>query len=150
MMLWFSFYAACATNGQDSSQMDSAEPMSEPSLEPAQPASEPSLPSSEPSNEPDPSSFNSIEFLFTDYACTGCHGTSGGFTLSYDTMLNGTSGITNEPYIIPGNPDGSYIYKKITDAPGISGQPMPIGGSGGMDTEDRTLIRSWIELGANP
>ena len=149
-MLCILFYAACSMNDKDSSQMDSAVTTPEPATEPAQPASEPSLPSAEPSNEPDPSSFASIEFLFTDYACTGCHGTSGGFALSYDTMLNGNSGITNEPYIIPGNPDGSYIYKKITDAPGISGQPMPIGGSGGMDAADRTLIRSWIELGANP
>ena len=138
--------SACQNTEYDTSTKDTA---SSTVSEPAQPTSEPEAPE-EPAPEPDPQSYASIEYLFTDYACTGCHGTSGNFTLSYTTMLNERSDITNESYIAPGNPEGSYIYKKITNAPGISGQPMPIGGSGGMAAEDRELIRAWIELGANP
>ena len=142
------FFLACQSTTLDTSQSDSGD--SNLITEPSQPSSEPEMPI-EPSQEPaDPSSYASIEYIFTEYACTGCHGTSGGFSLSYSTLLNERSSITNESYIVPGNPDGSYLYKKITDAPGISGQPMPIGGSGGMPAEDREIVRSWIELGANP
>ena len=147
-MLCLLFFA-CQSTTYDTSEYNFGKKTT--TSEPSQPSSEPEAPI-EPSQEPspDPSSYASIEYIFTEYACTGCHGTSGGFSLSYTVMLNERSSITNEFYIVPGNPDGSYLYKKITDAPGISGQPMPIGGSGGMPTEDREIIRSWIELGANP
>jgi hypothetical protein len=130
--------------------LDTAANIAQPEAEPASPTAEPAAPTAEPAEEIDPSSYASVEPLFLSYACTGCHGTSGNFTLSYSTLLNDSSSITGTPYVSPGNPEQSYLYIKLTNGMGISGQPMPLGGAGSMSDEDKELIAQWIMLGANP
>ena len=85
--------------------------------------------------------------IFQNYSCQGCHGSSGGFRLNESELKNGTSTATGEPYIVSGMPQQSYLYLKITDAGGISGQPMPIGGVGLMQDEDIEIVRQWITDG---
>ena len=85
--------------------------------------------------------------VFQKYSCQGCHGSSGGFRLNESELKNGTSTATGDPYIVSGMPQQSYIYLKITDATGISGQPMPIGGVGLMQDADIEIVRQWISDG---
>ncbi|MBI1923142.1 hypothetical protein HYR99_02715 [Candidatus Poribacteria bacterium] len=49
--------------------------------------------------------------------------------------------------VIRGNPDESYLIKKLTGAPGIIGNRMPEGGDP-IDTADLLKIRQWITEGA--
>jgi hypothetical protein len=54
--------------------------------------------------------------------------------------------------INPGDPDASYLYRKIIGAPGIVGGRMPLGCSGATclsDTETQTIL-DWISNGAPP
>jgi hypothetical protein len=45
-------------------------------------------------------------------------------------------------YIVPGDPDSSLIYKKITGAPGVGGQ-MPDGGPN-LSASETEAFRQWI------
>ena len=90
---------------------------------------------------------NDIMDIFEIYSCQGCHGSSGGFRLNTNELKNGTSTATGLPYIVSGLPQQSYLYSKITDAGGISGQPMPIGGVGLMQDADIEIVRQWIADG---
>ena len=90
---------------------------------------------------------NDIMYIFEAYSCQGCHGSSGGFRLNTNELKNGTSTATGLPYIVSGQPQQSYLYAKITDSGGISGQPMPIGGVGLMQDEDIEIVRQWISDG---
>ena len=85
--------------------------------------------------------------IFETYSCQGCHGSSGGFRLNTNELKNGTSTATGLPYIVSGQPQQSYLFAKITDSGGISGQPMPIGGVGLMQNEDIEMVRQWITDG---
>ena len=85
--------------------------------------------------------------IFEKYSCQGCHGSSGGFRLNTNELKNGTSTATGLPYIVSGQPQQSYLYAKITDSGGISGQPMPIGGVGLMQDDDIEIVRQWIADG---
>ena len=148
-ILWKLLLLGCSNTTLDTAESIS-KPEAEAEADPPTPSSEPSAPTAEPSEELDLSSYASVEPIFTSYACTGCHGTSGNFTLSYSSLLNDVSSITGIPYVSPGNPEQSYVYIKITNGAGISGQPMPLGGAGGMSEEDKELVAEWIRLGANP
>ena len=86
--------------------------------------------------------------IFNTYSCQGCHGSSGGFRLNTSELKNGTSTATGLPYLVSGQPQQSYLYLKIADTGGISGQAMPIGGVGLMQTEDVEIVRQWIADGA--
>ena len=90
---------------------------------------------------------NDIMDIFQTYSCQGCHGSSGGFRLNTNELKNGTSTATGLPYIVSGQPQQSYLYSKITDAGGIAGQPMPIGGVGLMQDADIEMVRQWIADG---
>src|SRR5262245_17714915 len=50
-------------------------------------------------------------------------------------------------FVVPGNPDDSYMYMKLAGDPRIQGQRMPYGGP---YLDDATLqaIRVWIQDGA--
>lgn len=50
--------------------------------------------------------------------------------------------------VTPGNPDASYLIRKLQGGPDIGGVRMPIGGPYLSDGQIR-VIRRWIELGAN-
>lgn len=49
--------------------------------------------------------------------------------------------------LVPGDPDASLLYRKITGSP-TCGDTMPPGGS--ISDENRMAIQQWIEDGANP
>ena len=84
-------------------------------------------------------------------SCSACHldgASSGGLDLSkYENIVNKKS--TEKPglmHIKPGDPDNSYLYMKVTEAEGISGGLMPLGGQ--LTTNQLDLLRDWILAGA--
>jgi hypothetical protein len=90
-------------------------------------------------------------------AQSGCHsgGTasfSGGQNLeaanAHANIVNVSS--TEKPGVMrvqPGDAENSYLYQKITGAPGIVGAPMPLAG-GPLAAADIERIELWIEQGA--
>ncbi len=111
--------------------------------------------------EPPPSGddvkFSTIQTTVFNTSCalSGCHtGTfpPQGLDLSegqaYANLVNVNS--QEEPTlkrIEPGDPDKSYLFLKITGAPGIRGGRMPLGRDPLSDAQI-DLIRQWIEEGA--
>lgn len=91
-------------------------------------------------------------------ACVSCHTTNGRATpaggLNLDVadphaaLVNVPSrGKPGETLVIPGNPDGSYLIKKLEGTPGIAGVRMPFVGAYLTPGQIR-IVRRWIELGA--
>lgn len=83
--------------------------------------------------------------------CTGCHGTSGGLSLSsaFDKIVGEASSLSGMDYIEPGDPDNSYLWLKLNGthtAAGGTGGTMPRGGS--MTTSQLNTIETWILEGA--
>ena len=91
-------------------------------------------------------------------ACTDCHSDqgrnpSGGLVLlegrAYDNIVGrASSGKPGETRVIPGDPDHSYIVKKLEGAPDIAGVRMPRGNGPFLTEGQMLVIRRWIELGA--
>ena len=89
------------------------------------------------------------------YGCndSDCHGgnlnTTGYWLRTYQEMFDaGPEASALKICVIkPGAPDESYIYMKITGAPGISGERMPLE-KAPMDPADVELMRVWILEGA--
>ncbi len=82
-------------------------------------------------------------------ACTGCHGGSGGLTLSsdpYGNLVDVEAGCDGNTRVIPGDPDESYLVRKLEGGPDICGGQMPQGGT--LPSEDIDTIRQWIDEGA--
>lgn len=93
--------------------------------------------------------------LFSEYGCTGCHGdpgNSGYSVLAYASVF----GPGNEARALrllnvrAGKPDSSYLVWKLEGPAAwpIQGLRMPRG-AGPMDSQDITLIRTWIRQGAS-
>ena len=88
--------------------------------------------------------------------CGGCHSgvaPSGGLDLvgeqTYERLLESSSQLI--PFVEPGEPDQSYLWWKLTNAPGISGSPMPIDPPNGwrmLEADELADIEEWISLGA--
>lgn len=74
--------------------------------------------------------------------CTGCHGKSGGLTVTSYTNLMAGGG--KGPVIVAGNPDASELYKRIT---GQSQPSMPRGGTP-LSQDKIDLIAKWVKEGA--
>jgi len=96
--------------------------------------------------------FSFVQENVLDVSCalSGCHA-GGTFPelaagRSYDNIV-GVSSSEGLKLIEPGDPDSSYLFIKITEGPGISGQPMPYGGA---PLPDATIdaVRKWIADGA--
>ena len=86
-------------------------------------------------------------------ACTGCHGSDGGLSLSgdaYDRIVNVASS-QNRSFmrILPGDPDNSYILRKLEgcNTAGCVGGSMPPGSR--LSNPQLQQIRDWI-LGGCP
>jgi hypothetical protein len=91
-------------------------------------------------------------------ACTLCHAgptPAGGLNLStdpYSALVNRPS--TRRPgeiLVIPGDPESSYLYKKLvfaTGSPQITGNQMPRNGPPYLTEGQIEVIERWIELGA--
>jgi hypothetical protein len=103
-----------------------------------------------------PVSFASqVQPIFTqNCALSGCHTGSGaqaGLNLSagqaYGEIVNQSApGFPGATYVIPGNPDDSYLIRKLENR-NISGAPMPDGGPP-LSSATIQVIRNWIAQGA--
>jgi mono/diheme cytochrome c family protein len=91
-------------------------------------------------------------------AFAGCHGlgsASGSNGLEFSDASSAhaalvgvaSAGAPSETFVIAGNPDGSYLVKKLENASGITGGPMPPP-AGGLDPAQIQLVRDWIAAGA--
>jgi len=92
-------------------------------------------------------------------ACIQCHNAAGqasaaGLNLvegvSYSQLVDRPS--RNKPgtvRVIPGNPDESYLIHKLEGRSDIVGQRMPRTGGPFLTSGQISIIRRWIELGAN-
>jgi hypothetical protein len=91
-------------------------------------------------------------------ACTQCHAAGGiaagtGLILtegaSYANLVNRPSRLRpGETLVIPGDPDNSYVVRKLEGGPNINGVRMPFAGGPYLSTGQIAVIRRWIEQGA--
>jgi hypothetical protein len=90
-------------------------------------------------------------------ALSGCHtGPGAPFGLDLGSVASSTANLVGVasaevPALLrvePFDPAGSYLYMKLTAAPGIQGDPMPAAG-GPLGPADLALVESWIADGAN-
>lgn len=118
----------------------------------------PTAPMDDPDDPIDPSAtFSRVqnEIFTTTCAFSGCHG-----ALATQMNLELTAGvayanIVNVPSaevpqldrVEPGLPDRSYLYLKVTGAPGIIDARMPLG-QPELTQPQKDLIRNWILRGA--
>ncbi len=83
----------------------------------------------------------------------GCHVSGGQFPeLTAAGMANwmgqNSKLVTSEPLVVPGNPDGSWLYRKVNGTQGANGGAlMPLGAA--MPTSDAQVIHDWIADGAS-
>ena len=97
--------------------------------------------------------FNSI------VANCGCH--NGNHSTNHDNQASANTGYTNWttetsaqagiPLIDPGNPDNSYVWRKIDgsqSAVGGTGSEMPLGNPGAISAAQEEALRNWILSGA--
>jgi hypothetical protein len=93
---------------------------------------------------------NQIQPIF-NRQCTGCHGGSGGLTLtagaSYNNLvnINAQSSCPSLKRVLPNDAANSVLYKKVSGT--TCGSRMPTGSA--LSTSDITLVRDWINQGAN-
>ena len=91
-------------------------------------------------------------------SCATCHNPNGfafrsvGLDLSaagvYDSLVNVPSRQrAGALRVVPGDPENSYLIRKIEGGSGISGVRMPLGGPYLTDGQI-AIIKRWIELGA--
>lgn len=105
----------------------------------------------------DPVDFGSqIQPIFTNNcALSGCHAAStaqAGLVLDANRSLDNIVNVPSSQQpgfrrVLPGNPDDSYLVRKISGGPGISGGRMPFGRAPLPQTQI-DLIRLWISQGA--
>ena len=91
-------------------------------------------------------------------ACVQCHTDSGRNPASNLVLLEGRSyqqlvgrastGKPGETLVIPGDPDNSYLVKKLEGAPDIAGLRMPRNTGPFLTEGQMRVIRRWISEGA--
>jgi hypothetical protein len=115
-----------------------------------------------PDLQPTFSSVQSQIFETTDVAgrqaCVSCHtnvghAPSGGLNLThdvaYDQIVNGPS--KERPasmYVVPGDPDSSYLVHKVEGLPDIIGRRMPFSGPPYLTDGQILILKRWITTGA--
>jgi hypothetical protein len=93
---------------------------------------------------------NQIQPIFNSQ-CTGCHGGTGGLTItagaSYNNLVNvnAQSSCPSLKRVLPNDASNSVLYRKVSGT--TCGQQMTQGGA--LSATDITLIRNWINQGAN-
>lgn len=90
----------------------------------------------------------------------GCHQQSGGAggleynaSTAYGALVDQPTSIAGLVYVVPSDPDASYLLSKIDGtylAVGGDGVAMPPTPLGPLAADEIELIRTWIDLGANP
>ena len=91
------------------------------------------------------------DFVFTP-VCSGCHGVNAGLSLDAQNSPSIVGRASTEQPALQlirlGDPDNSYLIRKIEGVPGISGGGMPFGQT---PLPDATIqfIRAWVTDGAN-
>jgi len=95
----------------------------------------------------------SREVFTPNCAFAGCHGganPSAGLSLVADRIAGQLIGVTSPTSgmkrVDPGNPEGSYLLKKVRGDAGIRGAQMPLGGT--LSAAEIEKIRAWIAAGA--
>ena len=90
--------------------------------------------------------WSEVENIFSNNGCLGCHGSSGGLTITYSNIVSVTDGGTGLSYIEPNSPSDSYLWHKI------NGTQSSVGGGGSkmgnISPSDLSYIESWINEGA--
>ena len=91
-------------------------------------------------------------------ACIQCHITGGGAAatgllltdgVSYGNLVNRPSRLKpGETLVIPGDPDTSYLVRKLEGGPDITGLRMPRTSGPFLTDGQMAVIRRWIEQGA--
>jgi hypothetical protein len=103
-----------------------------------------------PVTPPPPSGGGTVSFanqvlpILTRYGCTGCHGGSGGLTVT--TVAQILAGGIHGPAVVAGNADNSILIKKLSTTPPF-GDRMPQGGPYLPDTTV-AVIKTWVNEGA--
>jgi hypothetical protein len=104
-------------------------------------------------------SFDADIFPILQMRC-GCHQLSGGAggleydnATAYSALVDQPSSIAGLTYVVPSDPDASYLLAKVEGTHlmmGGDGDLMPPSPLGALSAEDTNLLRTWISLGANP
>ena len=127
------------------------DPIQEPSL--AAPAVITVTTTPTPSPTPPPGvRLSDLQALIFTPECSGCHPPNAGLDLRngqayVDTVNVPSSEQSSLMRVKPGDPDNSYLVRKLEGGPGITGSRMPQGGPF-LSPEDLQLVRSWISQGA--
>jgi uncharacterized protein (TIGR03118 family) len=104
-----------------------------------------------------PVTLNQLQSSIFTPICSGCHtgtGSSlpGSMNLTAGHAFTSLVGVASveQPTVLrvaPGNPDNSYLVRKLEGTAGISGQRMPFGGPY-LDQATIDKVKSWITAGA--
>ncbi|MBI2503998.1 MAG: hypothetical protein HYW07_12300 [Candidatus Latescibacteria bacterium] len=96
----------------------------------------------------------SREIFTPNCAFSGCHsgaGAAAGMSLAADRIAGQIIGVVSPTSgmkrVDPGNPEGSYLLKKLRGDTGISGGQMPLGDAP-LSAAQIALVRAWIAAGA--
>jgi cytochrome c553 len=91
-------------------------------------------------------------------ACINCHTDSGRTPAGGLVLLEGRSyqALVGQPsrfksgaiFVVPGDPNASYLIHKLEGATDMAGSRMPRGTGPYLTTGQLQIIRRWIELGA--
>ncbi len=88
-----------------------------------------------------------IQPIFNNH-CISCHGGTSGVTLSsYESVINSVGDQYGRNIVVPGNPSGSPIVDKISNANPQFGERMPQGGPYLSEAQIAAII-DWISRGA--
>jgi hypothetical protein len=104
-------------------------------------------------------SFDADIFPILQMRC-GCHQLSGGAggleydnATAYDSLVDQPASIAGLTYVVPSDPDASYLLAKVEGTHlmmGGDGDLMPPAPLAPLSVEDADLLRTWISLGAKP
>jgi hypothetical protein len=90
--------------------------------------------------------WSEVETILSNNSCLGCHGSSGGLTITFDNIVSVTDSGTGLSYIEPGSAQDSYLWHKI------NGTQSTVGGSGSkmgnISQTELDYIELWITEGA--
>lgn len=97
--------------------------------------------------------FCAVEAIFDD-KCTSCHSPAAGPLGQLDLQTDAWTAIVNVPspeyagetLVIPGDPDGSFLQKKLEGTHGDHGARMPLGAP--LPADQIATVRDWIAAGA--